>query len=117
MRHLELGRRAEELVANWLSTRGYRILDRNVRVGRLEIDIVAQIGTTIVFCEVRARSHAGFMNPEDSITPAKIKRLQAAARAWLASRRRAKQSEVRFDVASVTFDCPEGRVIYFDNAF
>ncbi len=112
-----MAKRAETLVATWLEDRGYHIVERNARVGRLEIDIIAKENTTIVFCEVRARRHARFMNPEDSITPAKIQRLQTAARLWLCRHSGAQGYQMRFDVASVVFDCPEGRVVYFDNAF
>ncbi|MCB9667403.1 MAG: YraN family protein [Myxococcales bacterium] len=117
MEHLRLGQRAETLVAAWLEARGFRILERNARMGRLEIDIIAQQGRTLVFCEVRARTHARFMNPEDSVTSAKIDRLQRAARLWLESHSESRGCVVRFDVASVVFDTTAGRVTYFDNAF
>ena len=61
----EIGRRGEDVAVAFLEAKGYRILDRNVRWGREEVDIVAfeptprDDGGMIVFIEVKARSGTG----------------------------------------------------------
>jgi putative endonuclease len=82
----------------------------------LEIDLIAQYGGLVVFCEVRSRSDARFISPAHTITPLKISRLRQAAAMWL----RASSLgyvDVRFDVASVVFDVPGGRLDYYEGAF
>ena len=58
-----LGREGEERAAAHLERRGYRILERNVRAGGVEIDLVAARGRLVVFVEVKARSGSGFGGP------------------------------------------------------
>jgi putative endonuclease len=112
----DLGRRAEDLVAEHLKTKGFEIVARNPRVGHLEIDIIARKGLLIVFCEVRARSDDRWITPAQSIDSKKIERLRRAAIGWLVSTRQ-NAREMRFDVASVVYDVPQGRVDYFEDAF
>ena len=52
------GRRGEDVAARHLSRQGLRVIARNVRQGRAEIDIVAVDGTTLVFVEVKSRTGA-----------------------------------------------------------
>jgi putative endonuclease len=112
----ELGRRAEQLVGEYLVAAGFVLLGQNVRVGRLEIDLIARRARLIVFCEVRARMHDRFVAPAASIDGPKIARVRRAAAAWLRAERPGAV-DVRFDAASVIFDRPGGRVEYFEGAF
>jgi putative endonuclease len=111
-----LGRRAEALVGEYIAAQGFVILGRNVRVGRLEIDIIARRRDLIVFCEVRARSHDRFVAPAATIDHHKIARVRRAAALWLRTEGPGAV-DVRFDAASVVFDTPEGRVEYYEGAF
>ena len=52
----EFGRRGEDSAAAFLCGKGYEIIERNARVGHLEIDIVAIKDDTVAFCEVKTRS-------------------------------------------------------------
>ena len=54
------GRRGEEIASEWLTERGFQIVGTNVRVGRSELDIIAERGSLVVICEVRTRSAGGF---------------------------------------------------------
>jgi putative endonuclease len=112
----ELGRRAEALVAAYLERMGFAILERNARLGHLELDLIARRGGLLVFCEVRARSNDRFISPAHTITPVKIQRLRQAAVLWL-RQARLGHVEVRFDAACVVFDRPEGRLTYYEAAF
>ena len=75
------GDAAEELVADRLAAAGWRILGRNVRVRRLELDIVAvdPDGPALVIVEVRWRSRRDYGIAEESVDPRKMARLRAAA--------------------------------------
>jgi putative endonuclease len=111
-----LGERAEQLACTHLRALGFEIVARNARVGRLELDVVARRGQLMVFCEVRSRSNDRLMTPAQSIDPRKVARVRQAAAAWLRSAQQGA-TQVRFDVASVLFDVPEGRLNYLEGAF
>jgi putative endonuclease len=112
----ERGCIGEGLVAARLEAAGYRILARNVRVGRSEIDIVACRAQLVVFCEVRTRSSDALIEPAESIDRAKIGRIRAAAASWLGAQI-LRFSEIRFDAASVVLGTAEPRITYYEEAF
>ncbi len=52
----EWGKLAEQIAADYLLGHGYIIRERNWRVGnKIEIDIIAEKDSTIIFVEVKAR--------------------------------------------------------------
>ena len=80
--------------------RAYRILGENVWIGGYELDLVVRRGSTIVFCEVKAKSGAGYGDPLEMVTAEKVRRLRRAASAWLASHPEYRRFAVRFDVVA-----------------
>lgn len=76
------GIEAEWLAAVYLRCKGYRILARRFSAAGGEIDLVVRRGKTLVFVEVKAR--AALDAARTSITPAKLQRIERAARAFLA---------------------------------
>ncbi len=99
-----LGRVAEELAEKHVVDEGFRVLWRNVRIGPLEIDLVAQREDLVIIVEVRSRGAAAFEGPLASVTWQKRRLLLRAARGlW---RGRLKKMDdvqrVRIDVIAVT---------------
>ena len=80
----DLGRRGEDAAAAYLEAHGMRVVVRNWRCPRGEIDIVARDVDTLVFCEVKTRRGRGFGGPLAAITRAKAARLRLLAAAYLA---------------------------------
>ena len=78
----DLGRRGEDLAAQFLAASGYTIIDRNWRCARGEIDLVARDGDETVFVEVKTRSSTAFGHPFEAITARKLARLRRLAIAW-----------------------------------
>lgn len=78
----DLGRRGEELAAQFLVAAGYTIVDRNWRCARGEIDLVAREGNDTVFVEVKTRTSTAFGHPFEAITARKLARLRRLAMAW-----------------------------------
>ncbi len=77
-----VGAAAEEAAAAYLQANGWLILERNVRIGPDEIDIVALepgARATIVIVEVRSRSGRGFGSALESVDGRKVARLYRAA--------------------------------------
>ena len=81
--------------------RGYRVLAKNARAGRNELDIVLRRGRTLVFCEVKARSGDGYGDPREAVGPEKVRRLRRAAEIWLARNPDLLELEVAFEVVGV----------------
>jgi putative endonuclease len=78
-----LGAFGEAAARSHLLRAGYRILASNWRCPIGEIDLVAQLGGQLVFVEVRTRRADGPVAPEESLSPAKRRRLAALAFAYL----------------------------------
>jgi putative endonuclease len=103
---LELGRRAEEAAASFLEDGGFVVLGRNVRVGRLEIDLVVREGPVVAIVEVRTRSEGAWVRAMDTLDWRKKARLRSAGTALWRSRFKqdATLERMRFDVIGVSFD-------------
>jgi len=99
----ELGRRGEDLAAEFLTGRGLVVLSRNWRCRRGELDLVAVDGDRLVVCEVKTRSGTGYGHPAEAVTRSKAARVRQVTRHWLAEHR-VGWCEVRFDVVAV--HCP-----------
>jgi len=81
-----LGRLGEDAAARHLAARGYRIVARNVRADRVELDLIARVGALLVFVEVKSRRGAGHGRAAEAVDPRKQRRLRHGASAWLAGR-------------------------------
>jgi putative endonuclease len=92
-------------VADYLASQGFEILGRNVRVGHLEIDVLARRGDLVAVVEVRHRSNASWQGPFESITPEKRARLRKAGKILWQRRflRDPSVNRMRFDAAAVSF--------------
>ena len=101
-RHLDLGRQGEDAAAALLVGLGLRVLERNLRLGRLELDLICEDGDTLVFVEVKTRAEGSLAAPADGLTPQKRARLLRAAQTYL-SRRGLWHRPCRFDLVSVLF--------------
>jgi putative endonuclease len=88
---------------------GAEVLATNVRVGRLEIDIVAREGDTVVVVEVRTRGAASWQTGLESVDKRKAARVRRAGeQLWRTQFERDRRvNRMRFDVAVVTFT-PQG---------
>ncbi len=98
-----LGRWGETVAAGFLEQRGYRILARNVRTGRGEIDLVArqeQAGV-LVFVEVKTRANDNFGLPEEAVDARKLEHVFRAAEAYLQEHPELAEQEWRIDAISI----------------
>ncbi len=101
-----LGRRGEELAADYLRRRGLVVLERNWRCREGELDLLATDGRTLIVCEVKTRSGRSHGTPAEAVTPEKRDRIRSLTLRWLAARRVA-WCPLRFDVIAI--ECPPGR--------
>lgn len=111
-----LGGMGEDAAAAFLINKGFSVLARNWRHGRLEIDLVCMDGGAIVFVEVKTRRNDNRGGGSWAVSPRKIRNLSRAADAWLASEG-AWASPCRFDVVCLT-GCPASfNIQHYVNAF
>lgn len=114
----QLGREAEDLVADGFTGDGWRLVERNARTRHGEIDLIAFRRGCLAFVEVKASRQgtlAGPVHPLHAVGPEKRARIRRLAAAWLAENRSpAGCREYRFDVVGVTFD-GEGAVVDYQH--
>lgn len=113
---LAVGRAGEVAAAKHLQSLGYRILSRNWTCPAGELDLVCAKNDTIVFVEVKSRLSNAAAEPEDNITPAKRRKLEALARAWLDARGK-PDFAYRFDAVSVVFTDGTPTLNHIEEAF
>ena len=114
--HNELGKIGEEIAAQYLMKKGYKILRRNFYFDKAEIDIIAQKEKeTVVIVEVKTRNSDFFGDPQSFVTPAKIKNLVKAANEYIISNE--LDVEVRFDIIAILKNQKAESLEHFENAF
>lgn len=100
--HNDLGKKAEDLAVEFLKKKGYKILIRNFRYQKAEIDIITEKDSLIVVIEVKARSTDAFNLPQEAVNKRKISLIVSATNHYLEEFN--KDQEVRFDIISVLPD-------------
>jgi len=97
-----LGEEGEEAAADFLKSKGLKIIERNFRIRGGEIDIVAKDGSTICFTEVKTRRSSTYGTAQESVSFFKKNRLIKAGLFYVA-KHNLTDTNVRFDVICVTF--------------
>lgn len=110
-----LGKKGEDMAERHLVRQGYRILERNYRAARGEIDLIALDQDTVVFVEVKTRTSDTFGAPEDSVFVRKQERMVQAALAYIKNKR-LHQMACRFDVIAIS-RTGTNRIEHIKNAF
>lgn len=103
-----LGKRGEDIAAEFLKKTGYKIIEKNFQKRYGEIDIVAVEDQTLVFIEVKTRTSSNFGSPLEAITPWKIKALVHSCNFYKSIHPELPES-LRIDVVSVELS-PGGRM-------
>lgn len=113
-----LGRRGEELAAQYLTDLGLVVLERNWRCREGELDIVATDGIGRVYiCEVKTRSGTGYGTPAEAVTRGKRRKIRRLAGLWL-SAHLSGWRPLQFDVISVLWlPNEEPEITYLPGAF
>ena len=99
--HNELGKWGEEMAAEYLQQKGYRIIERDWRSGARDIDIIAQAPdrSTLVFVEVKTRKSEVLMLAADAVNPTKARNIALSANNYVKMCR--VDALLRFDIITI----------------
>ncbi len=111
-RNIIKGRSYEKLAALFFEQKGYRILERNWRAGRKEIDLIIEKDKTLIFVEVKSSSSKKYGHPAERVDPKKKNNLIDAANQYILAKD-ITNVDLRFDV--VTF--LDGQLEHYPDAF
>ena len=114
--HNIIGKAGEDTATQYLRKKGYKIIERNWRLGNLETDIIASKDNTIVFVEVKTRSANSYYAPEDAVDYTRKRRLSIGAQAYI--RYNKIDLPCRFDIIAITLQ-PDGtqQINHIEDAF
>ena len=103
--HNDLGKWGEDEAALYYEDRGYEILERDWKVGKRDIDLIAltEDKDTLVFVEVKTRQNNDLQEPEEAVDVKKMRNLAIAANAYV--KLHGMDMDVRFDIISVIGKC------------
>lgn len=110
----KIGDFGEDLTAEFLTEKGYKILDRNYSKTFGEIDIIARKGEVISFVEVKTRNSDDFAYAAEAVDYYKQQRIRKASQAYLMEKK-LTDFLISFDISEVYMDTR--KINYIENAF
>lgn len=110
-----LGQKGEDIAASYLINKGYKILHRNWKSGRKELDIVAEKDDYVVFVEVKTRTYDLNVPPDSPVKFEKEKSMIFAANSYIQKYNITKEG--RFDVIKIITEGKNSRIEHIENAF
>lgn len=113
--HNELGEKGEELATQFLRQKGYKILQRNYRFKKLEVDIICEDKNELVIIEVKTRASRYLAGPEDTVSKSKQKSIVKAANQYIIDNE--IEVETRFDIVSIILNDKETHIDHLIDAF
>lgn len=104
------GKAGEQIAADFLRKKGYKIIEQNFRFGKLgEIDIISLENEYICFIEVKTRTGTAFGLPCESVNKRKQRNIIKLAQIYL-KENNLTEKNVRFDVVEVIAETIKGSI-------
>ena len=114
--HNLLGKAGEHEAVEFLVRQGFTVRETNWRMGKLEIDIIAQEpGMVLHIVEVKTRSSDEHFDPMRAVTAAKKRHMIASASAYLNYYK--LQCEVQYDVIILVGEPGAFKLEYYPDMF
>lgn len=113
-KHLDLGKKGEDIALQYLIHSGHVILETNWRSGKGELDIVSTYNNLLVISEVKTRTSAAYGEPFEDVTERKQALLEDTAEAYLEEKE--LELELRFDIISIVLE-PQPQLEHITDAF
>ena len=109
------GTQGENAASDFLLAKGYKIIARNYRYKRAEIDIIAQLDNLLVFAEVKWRRSDNFGFPEEAVSERKRELFLEAAEHYIEET--GWQHDLRFDIIAITKNNSGQYLYHIEDAF
>ena len=113
--HNDLGKKGEQLAIDFLIKNDYKILEKNYRYLKAEVDIIAIKKDVLVAVEVKTRSTNFFEEPQDAVKPKKIKLMVSAIDYYVTQKE--LDVEVRFDIIAIMHQQSHTKIEHLEDAF
>jgi putative endonuclease len=110
---METGSIGENLAAEFLSSKGFRVVARNFRWRHAEIDLIVQRDDWLIFVEVKTRSSNAHGEPETFVNDHQRRLIYDAAEEYIF--KTDWRGHVRFDIISVR-PGPAPEITHFEDA-
>lgn len=114
-KHNTIGQEGERIAAEYLINKNYTIIARNYRIGKAEIDLIAQNENRRIFIEVKTRTSAKYGSPDEFITHQKERMIIDAANHWMMEN--SWEGEFQFDIISIILSEGDPEIQHFPDAF
>lgn len=98
----DIGNQGEDIAVAFLLEKGYKILERNWRFSKAEIDIICTKDDHLIFIEIKTRSYTYFGEPAEFVTSKKEELMIDAANGYMT--KTGYEWKIRFDIISVILD-------------
>ena len=112
---IKKGKEGEDLAANFLTDKGFEIVERNYRHKRLEIDLIIKKNGWLVFVEVKLRTSDAYGYPEDFVDYKKAKNIIDGAEQYTYDKN--WQGNVRYDIVSIRQLNGKQEILHIEDAF
>ena len=110
------GNQGEKRASAYLESKGFEIIERNLRTNRGELDIIAVKNDILVFVEVKTLPNGTLDMIQRELNYQKRQRIIKTSKRFLLKHREYNNSYVRFDV--IVIDMPGLEPVYhIENAF
>lgn len=110
-----IGKKGEQLAADYLEGNGYQIEERNFRFKRAEVDIICRKAQLLIFVEVKYRSSKGYGLPEEFVSVNQQEKIISAAEEYMLVND--WSGEVRFDILAILSSRGAVEIMHLKDAF
>ena len=111
----ELGRIGENIIADYITKLGYKVVERNFACNQGEIDIIAKDKEELVFIEVKTRTDISYGEASEAVTDTKKRHLINSIKYYI-YKQKLENQPIRIDVAEVYIECGKVKINYIKQA-
>ena len=99
-----IGKYGEDLACDFLTKKGFEIIERNFRFSKMaEIDIIAVKKSVLHFVEVKTRTQKFFGTPMEAVTPSKLKQIYSCAIEYI-NKTKKRYKKYQIDAIGIILD-------------
>ena len=110
-----IGKKGEDQAVEFLKEKGYKILERNYRFKKSEVDLICQKEDLLIFVEVKARRSKTYGYPESFVSANQQKAIIRASQEYVIAN--SWKRDIRFDIVAILELKGRSEVEHFKDAF